>query len=131
MAKHKFWLKLKANDKDAGVRCGTCGQTVLYVNGSISSEKIKEERRRNDVNRASARGSGEATEGQAWITMSEMKNVLALIDAEIAHLHHARALLAAGGEGIPSLIRRGPGRPRENATAVKRRWAAQKKAAAK
>jgi hypothetical protein len=75
-------------------------------------------------------------------------DILSLIDAELAQLHRARALLATGGEGIPSLVRRGPGRPRKNTTAtpkpvkkrkmspegrarivaaVKARWAAQKR----
>jgi hypothetical protein len=81
-----------------------------------------------------------------------MTDILALIDAELAQLRRARALLAAGGEGIPSLVRRGPGRPKGSTTAakpgkkkrnlspegrarivaaVKARWAKQKKAAAK
>jgi len=81
-----------------------------------------------------------------------MTELLALIDAEIASLQQARALIAGGGEGIPSLIRRGPGRPPKGSTdatkpakkkrnispegrkriaeAVRKRWAAQKKAAA-
>ena len=57
MAKHKFWLKLRdeANDKDVGIRCGICGQTVIYVNGVIPLEKLNEECQREDVNQAAAR----------------------------------------------------------------------------
>ena len=80
-------------------------------------------------------------------------DIVALIDAELAQLHQARAALtASNGEGIPSLVRRGPGRPAKNHTltapvaqvrkkrkmspegrkriiaAVKARWAKQKAA---
>jgi hypothetical protein len=71
-----------------------------------------------------------------------MTDILAAIDAEIAQLQHARALIIGAGAG-----KRKPGRPvgtgkkkkrkltpegrRRIAEAVKRRWAAQKAAAKK
>lgn len=73
--------------------------------------------------------------------MIRMTNILALIDAEIASLQHARALLT-GASSAP--IKRGPGRPKGTGkkkhkmspegrarlvAAVKARWATKKKAA--
>ena len=90
---------------------------------------------------------------QSYNSCMALKEILSLIDAEIATLKEARALLAAGSAvtGVP----RKAGRPAETlfdspkvpkrkkkrnltpegrariAEAVKRRWAAQKKVAAK
>lgn len=70
-----------------------------------------------------------------------MTDIVALIDAEIAQLQAARALIANAGT---TSVKRGPGRPKGTgkkkrnlspegrariAEAVRRRWAAQKKAA--
>jgi hypothetical protein len=70
-----------------------------------------------------------------------MTDILALIDAEIAQLQSARALIAGDGTAP---TKRGPGRPKGTGkkkrnlspegrarivAAVKARWAAQKKAA--
>lgn len=69
----------------------------------------------------------------------EVKDILAQIDAEIARLKHARALLAGKAEPAAKKAAKKPGKRKRNlspegrkriADAVKKRWAEQKKAAA-
>jgi len=78
-------------------------------------------------------------------TLLRMTDILALIDSEIAKLQSARTLIAAAASASEIPTKRRPGRPKGTgkrktrnltpegrariADAVRRRWAAQKKAA--